>query len=167
MSNRVSVVVNSTPLITLGNTGHIGLLREVFGEILIPEAVFREVTSKDDSASRYLLGKPEWIHVKSAPAVDEFSLLPARLHAGEVEVILLARSLGESLVVLDDGAARRTARYLGLRMTGTLGVLVAAKQRGLIELLAPCIDELCDSAGFRLGDAIVGRALKEAGEFRE
>lgn len=164
MASKPKVIVNSTPLIVLGNTGQVELLHELFGEVTIPEAVYREATFKDDYAARFLLQSPTWINVEKAPTADKATLLPARLHAGEVEVILLAKLKENSMAVLDEGAARKTASYLGLRVTGTLGILVAAKQRGLIDRLAPCVEELRECAGFRLSETVVRQALKAAGE---
>ena len=66
----------------------------------------------------------------------------AKLHEGEVEVMLLAQEIGADTVIIDDGAARRTAEYLGLPLTGTLGVMIKAKQRGLLEAVMPVVQQM-------------------------
>lgn len=156
-------VVNSTPLITLCNIGRIDLLRELYGTVHIPRAVFDEVTSKDDSACRLLLDLPDWIRVDDAPEPDDERLMRARLHAGEVEVIMLARAIGSELAILDDNAAKKTAQFLGLTTTGTIGVLLHAKDEGLLEKVAPEIEKIRRN-GFWLSDAVVAMALRYANE---
>lgn len=163
MTSSQKVVVNSTPIIMLGNAGRIELLQDLFDLILVPEAVIREVMSKNDRASRYLARRHSWIHVMKPRATDEISLMPAKLHAGEIEVMLLARQVDADLVVMDDNAARRTAEFLSMNVTGTLGVLITAKSRGLIDAVAPCLDEM-RRTGFRVSDAVVANVLDLAGE---
>ncbi|ASJ03771.1 hypothetical protein A3L09_07870 [Thermococcus profundus] len=82
---------------------------------------------------------------------------------GEAETIALALEKDLDLVVLDDKDARKAARGFGLRVTGTLGILLIAKRRGLIENIKPHIETLRKN-GFRISDEIVERILKEAGE---
>ncbi len=67
----------------------------------------------------------------------------AKLHDGEVEVMILAQEhQGEHLVIIDDGPARKTAEYLGLELTGTIGVLIKAKINGYIDAVMPVIKEM-------------------------
>lgn len=156
-------VVNSTPLITLCNIGRVGLLRDLYGTIHIPRAVFDEVTSKEDSACRLLRSAPDWICVDDAPEPDDARLMRARLHVGEVEVIMLARTIGSEVAILDDNAAKKTAQYLGLTITGTIGVLLRAKDEGLIIRVAPEIEKIRRN-GFWVSDSVVSMALRYAGE---
>jgi len=71
--------------------------------------------------------------------------------------------LGEGLVLLDDAAARTAANDLQLSTTGTLGILLLAKERGLIVAVAPVLEEL-ERRGFRITDAVRSRVLQIAGE---
>lgn len=163
MDNAVKVVVNSTAIIVLCKIGRIELLRKLFSSVVIPEAVYNEVLAKDDRASRYLVKRPSWISIKEAPALDIKSLMPAKLHAGEVEVMLLAMHEDADILVLDDYAARKTAQYLGFTVTGTLGILQYAKQKGLVGSVVPCIREL-RAHGFRISDKVVDAVLRQSGE---
>ena len=156
-------VVNSTPLITLCNIGQVNLLRDLYGTIHIPRAVFDEVTSKDDSACRLLRSAPDWIRVGDAPVPDDSRLMRAKLHAGEVGVIMLARAIGSEFAILDDNAAKKTAQYLGLTITGTIGVLLRAKDEGLIDRVSPEIEKIRRN-GFWLSDSVVSMALRYAKE---
>ena len=66
----------------------------------------------------------------------------AKLHDGEVEVMILAQEKKADLILLDDSAAKKTAKYLGLTVTGTLGVLIKAKQQGIIQEIRPLLSEM-------------------------
>ncbi len=136
------VIVNSTPLIALGKTNLLGLLKELYGEITVPAAVYSEVTAKNDIVRRSI-EEAEWIHVETVRDERDLHMYRAKLHAGEVEVMVLAQKCeGEHLVIIDDDAARKTAQYLGLTMTGTIGVLIKAKELGYIELVMPVIEKM-------------------------
>ena len=88
----------------------------------------------------------------------------SRLHAGEVEVMILARQEPQStLVILDDLAARKTAEYLGLTLTGTIGVLIKAKQKGIITTVMPVLDEL-ESNGFFISERVKQMIAAKTGE---
>lgn len=67
------------------------------------------------------------------------------------------------LVIIDERLERRHAKRLGLRLTGTLGVLLKAKRLGLVDAVAPLIDQL-RLGGIRLGDAVIAKVLKAADE---
>lgn len=158
------VVANSTPLILLGGIERLDLLRSMYGEVSIPTAVFEEVACRDDAAGKVLAGRPDWIRVEVAPTPDDLSLLRSRLHAGEVEAIMLARTMDADLVIIDDNAAKKTAKFLGLTVTGTLGVLVKAKRRGLLDKVSPLVDGLL-AQGMYVSDEVVELVKRAAGEY--
>ena len=134
------VIVNSTPLISLHRIGRLSLLREMYGEIVIPEAVFQEVIVKHDSLQNFILENRNWIRVCRITHSSDKRMYRARLHSGEVEVMILAQELNADLVVIDDLTARKTAEYLGLPLTGTIGILLKAKETGRIPLVMPLIE---------------------------
>lgn len=158
------VMVNSTPLIALCNIGRLDLLEKLYGRIIIPQAVYDEVTEKEDAACRQIRQRPRWIEIAQVSDQSQKQMYRARLHDGEVEVMILAQgSPATALVIIDDNAAKKTAKFLGLHVTGTLGVLLKAKRMGLVEHVAPIIDELCEN-GFYVDDAVKAMALSQAGE---
>lgn len=158
------VIVNSTPLIVLCNIGQLRILRDVYGEIIIPEAVYREITEKEDSACIQIMSAKEWIHVAKIEDSSEKKMYKAKLHDGEVEVMILAQEKGrDSLVIIDDNAAKKTAKYLGLTVTGTMGVLLKAKRLGIIKEVKPILQEMKKS-GFYISDSLIKLVLKQAGE---
>lgn len=114
------IIVNSTPLIVLTNINHLSLLKNLYSEIFIPQAVFDEVTAKNDSACQEIKNHTDWIHICKIKDESQKRMYQAKLHAGEVEVMILAQeSPGADLVILDDNAAKKTAKFLGLKVTGT------------------------------------------------
>jgi predicted nucleic acid-binding protein len=88
------------------------------------------------------------------------------LHEGEVEVMLLAKELNADLVIIDDGLARKHAKYLNLTLTGTIGVLLRAKERCIIPEIKPILDDL-RSVGFFISENICREILKVAGELAD
>ena len=80
----LKVVVNSTPLIILCNINLLYILKELYGEILIPEAVFNEVTAKQDTACQKLKTEIGWIKIIKIPQNEKLKIYRARLHSGEV-----------------------------------------------------------------------------------
>jgi len=117
----------------------------------------RSVKSPEFSAQQ------NWIDVKSIANVAAYKAFTSVLHAGEVEVMILAGELQADLVILDDGLARRHAKYLNLNLTGTIGVLLKAKQENVIEQLRPVLGELLER-GFYLSDQVCAEVLELAGE---
>ena len=159
------VIVNSTPLILLAGIDMLDIFAELYGKVAIPQEVFNEVTAKADSASRALLARLDWLIVECAPELpdDYRRLISAKLHVGELEVMALALATGVDAVVLDDNAARRTAKFFGLPVTGTLGLLLRAKERGIVPEVEPLINALL-AKGFRVDDRVVGAVLELAHE---
>lgn len=103
-----------------------------------------------------------WLH-EHALTGNPTLLLAATLGTGEREVLSLALETSGALVLIDDGRARRIGRRLGIRMTGTVGVLVRATREGHISLLTPILDQLAE-LGFRLSEEARAMALRHTGE---
>ena len=113
------VIVNSTPLIVLSNIGQLDLLRKLYSEIFVPQSVFDEVTAKDDSACQQIRNLAEWIHVCRIQNQDAKRMYQAKLHAGEVEVMILAQETPVAdLVILDDNAVRAVEYRMWIHAQG-------------------------------------------------
>lgn len=154
------VIVNSTPLIALCNADLLNILKKIYGSIIIPKAVFDEVTAKKDSACLQIKQNLDWITVETITNIEDRKMYKAKLHAGEVDVMILAQADPKAdLVIIDDNAAK----YLGLTVTGTLGVLIKAKQSGIISSVKNAITKI-QSNGFYINENIIKLALKQAGE---
>lgn len=159
------VVSNTSPIINLACVGQLDLLRQIYGQIIIPNAVLTEIT----------------INGVGQPGADEVPLLPwmiqqrvnqpaliqvlrLELDAGEAEALASALELNADLVLLDERRAREVAQRLGLRFIGLLGVLIEAHRQQRISQIRPVLDDLREKAGFWMTDALYQRVLKAAGE---
>lgn len=137
------VIVNTTPLIALCHVGMLGILKDIYGEILIPQAVYQELSKKKESIfKKQVDASLDWIHVERIENQMAKSMFKTQLHDGEVEVMILAKEKNADIVIIDDANAKKHAKYLKLPVTGTLGVLIKAKQEGYISELKPIIQEM-------------------------
>jgi uncharacterized protein len=157
------VVVNSTPIIALSLINQFDLLHKLYGRVSIPTAVREEISAAGTAGVgvRELHGAA-WVDVVSLQDPSRADLI-ADLERGEAEVIALAQEQNADLVIIDERLARRYAKRLGMRLTGTLGVLLRAKQLGMVGAVEPLIDQL-RLGGIRLGDDLIAEVLKLAGE---
>ena len=153
----MTAISNSTPLIVLAKINRLDLLKDYFGEIYIPEEVYDEVVRRGGNlAGSSEVASCNWIKVepvKNRMAVETLSL---SLDKGEAEAIVLSREK-DSLLIIDDGAGRKTAELLGVKITGTVGVLLLASMDGRLNL-RKTMDEL-KSVGFRLSETQYKRIL--------
>jgi len=145
------VVADSTILIGLERIQRLGLLPALFGTVLIPPEVEREFGISYDWLS---------VEVPTNPAAIE--TLKLVVDDGEAEAIGLAVER-QLRIILDDRQARTVAKRLGLKVIGTVGCLLRAKQTGLIVAVKAEIEAL-ESAGFYLSDALKAEGLRLAGE---
>ena len=160
---KARIVVNATPVIALALVNQLDLLKRLYGQVSIPPAVRAEVLAgKSGSPGFAELQSVKWIRVVPLRDPQRADLL-SDLDRGEAEVIALAQELNAELVIIDERLARRHAKRLGLKLTGTLGILVKAKQRGLVPAVKPLIEQLQQS-GIRLADFVIDEALQLAGE---
>lgn len=156
------VIVNSTPLIALAGIGELDILKSVYGQITIPTAVFDEVTVKNGKIADSIKAA-NWINVENIQDADSKKMYKAKLHAGEVEVMILAQEQHADLVVIDDNAAKKTATYLGLNAIGTMAVLLRAKQLGCINDVGSYIDKMVAN-GFFISPEVIAMVEDLAGE---
>ena len=159
-----SVVVNSTPIISLDSIGRLDLLAKLYSKIYIPYAVYEEVCVDGD----------EKININSLLAYSNFSIervsndaakkyFATSLHKGEVETMILTTELEAGLCIIDDHVARNYAKFLGMKVTGTLGVLVKGKESGLIEKVTPIMDGLIHK-GIYISDKLYADIRRITGE---
>ncbi len=161
MSDQV-VISNTSPLLYLHVVGQLDLLRQLFGQIVTPLAVVAELAigvAKGHDGPE--ITELSWINVR--PPSDPKGLDGEGLGAGETEAIALALEIPDSLLLLDDLAARKAAFSRALRVTGTLGVLVQAKNDGYLNTVTPVVQALAKTT-MRMSDRLVQLVLAEAGE---
>ncbi|TCT22219.1 DUF3368 domain-containing protein [Thiobaca trueperi] len=121
----MKLVINASPLIFLAKVDALNLLSDCFDAILTPPAVVAEIGA---------LRLPSFINVTALSEIGSAFVRGAigSLHAGELEVMILARDSGIGLVGLDDLLARRKAQQMGLQPIGTIGILLLARERGIL-----------------------------------
>jgi len=157
------VISNSSPLQYLYQADVLDLLLALFGEVCVPEAVVEELEEgRRRSVPLPTLADLSWLQVRT---VRNRTLLPLVTHLGdgEKEVLALGRELSDALLLLDDRDARRHAHALELEISGTLGVLLLAKERGILDAVRPVLDRL-QALRFRLDASTRQSVLELAGE---
>ena len=157
------VICNTSPLQYLHQIGQLRILPALAGQIVVPAAVEKEL----EAGRRSGIDLPdlktlEWIVIRKPMSKQAVPLI-TDLGPGETEVLMLALESSDPIVILDDGLARRFAETLQIRLTGTVGLLLDAKRAGLIDTVAPLLDQL-RSLRFRLAPHTRKALLRLAGE---
>jgi len=126
------VVADSSPLIALLNVGHIDILPQLFGTVIIPPAVASELRdAKRPQAIRSFIGSPPtWLIERTPKIIESFPLLDS----GEVAAINLALEMKADLLLIDESMGRKTAVALGIQISGTIGILERAAQQNMLNL---------------------------------
>ena len=156
-------ICNTSPIQYLYQLGQLDLLRQLCGIIFVPPAVVEELAAgRALGVSLPEVATIDWVKIRR-PTSEKALPLVTNLGPGEAEVLMLALESPGAVVILDDGLARDIARTHRLPLKGTLGVLIEAKQRGLIREMKPLLDRL-QELRFRLAPHTRAAILKLAGE---
>lgn len=162
----MTVVLDSSALITLARIGRLELLRRIADVIHVPNAVFEEVVQKGAGRPGSAeVAQAQWILRRDVRDVASVERLRARVGRGEAEAIVLAKELGADVLVIDDAVARRLAEAEGQHVVGLPGLLVFAKHQGLVTEIKPLLDEML-AAGFFLDDSRYQSLLRQVDEER-
>jgi predicted nucleic acid-binding protein len=152
------IVVSDTSIITsLLQVGEISLLQRLYGEVLMPEAVHRELLRAHNEV-------PTFLQVGRAANRQRVAQLEAELDLGEAEAIVLAKEIHADLLLIDEKLGRVVALREGLRIAGLVGLLVEAKGLGLIDSVREMVKRLEAEAGFRVSASVKAEAFRIAGE---
>lgn len=158
------LVADSSALITLARIGRLQLLRAMASVVYVPSAVFDEVVlfgaGRPGSEE---LANASWVVRRPVRDTESVDLFRGRLGHGESEAIVLAKELGADFLVVDDATARRVAEEEGQRVVGLPGLLINAKERGLVSAIKPLLDAMLAS-GFFLDTTNYRSILQRAGE---
>lgn len=147
------VIADASCLILLEKIGALELLRLLFGRVLATDVVAQE----------YGLPLPAWLRVTPVQHPRQAQLLALTLDWGEASAIALALEQPGSLLIIDERRGRRVAQQLQLDTTGTLGILLRAKQEGHLVALRPLVEAIA-TTNFRLSPGLVQLVLEQAGE---
>jgi predicted nucleic acid-binding protein len=159
------IVSDTSPLINLAAVGQLDLLRQLYQHVILPQAIYDEVVIAG-------AGQPGAVEVKTAIWIETrhvhdqalANVLLLELDRGEAEALALATELKADLLLIDESKGRAIAARLGLTHIGLLGVLVLAKQRGIIVAVKPILDDLIAKAGFWIGGDLYQRVLQAVSE---
>ena len=162
----MTVVCNTSPISNLAAVGQLALLQQVYGSIVIPLAVADEIarvaTIYSQAAS---VPSQPWITIQSVVDGTVVQKLQGKkLDLGESEAIALALELDAELLIIDEQLGRGIAVNEGLNITGLIGVLLEAKNRGLIAKVKPIMNDLIVQARFRISTQLYTEILLLAGE---
>jgi len=147
------IISNSSCIIVLENIDMLWILKELYDEILITEEVSTEFGKQEKN----------WIKIKRVKNKNYVDILNNFVDLGEASTIALALEMKNYSMILDDYKARKLAKNLGLRFTGTLGVILKAKRQGIIPLVSEVTDRL-KTKHFHMSDQLINNVLKLAGE---
>jgi predicted nucleic acid-binding protein len=143
-----TVIVSDTScLILFYKIGELELLHKIYGVIVITETVSEEFKKP----------LPDWIQIQN-PRTNLHRGLMSFLDIGEATSIALAAELPDCLLIIDESKGRRVAKEMGIRITGSLGSLIAAKEKGIIHSLKPILDKIMQT-NFRISDELVNKIL--------
>jgi predicted nucleic acid-binding protein len=159
------VVSNTTPLVALATLNRFNLFRDLFGEIFIPQAVYSEAmrAGRKIGGAREEVQTADW--VKRVTIRDQLAvnLLLDELDRGEAETIVLAHEIKADWVLMDEKKGRRKLAQLQIPHIGTVGLLLWAKQEGLLDQLQPEL-EFLRQKGFSLSQPVLKMILRQAQE---
>jgi hypothetical protein len=155
------LIADSSALIALAICDGLQLLEPLYGEVVVPEAVYNEVATSDKPESAtlrgYLAGKVRAVDTSG------FVYLDASADLGETEAMLLYKQLNADKLLIDDRRGRKIAKINKIHTIGSLGVLLAAKNKGLLAKVLPSLLKLNKSSIFISPD-VIQSVLDLAGE---
>jgi predicted nucleic acid-binding protein len=160
----MTVICNATPLIAFARIDRLELLRKAAGNLVIPEAVAREISDYDSGRRGAIaLSQESWISIASVQSEQQVRLLLPTLDRGESEVIALALELRPKLVLMDELTGRKVAESLDLKVCGSVGLLIRAKRIGEIAAVKPLLDEM-KRQGIYYGQRFIDAVLRTVNE---
>jgi predicted nucleic acid-binding protein len=160
---EVAAIADSGPLICLARINQLELLPRLFSKTLVPPEVWDEVTVRGQGhPGAYEVSQATWLTIQ-APDPQLVKPLSILVDAGEAEAIALAQTTADCTILLDDARARKIAQRLNIKQLGTIGLLLRAKRRGLVENIRPHIDALVEN-GIYVRKELIDAVLKDAGE---
>lgn len=159
------VVSNTSPIFYLSTIGQLDLLHQLFDVVVIPAAVYNEITNVGNTdASARVVPTLSWVKTQTATDQAFINTLSIDLDPGESEAIALAVEINADLLLMDERLGRTAALRSGLKVTGVLGILIAAKRNNLIQNVKPLLDDLIENVGFWVDGQLYAEVLQTVGE---
>ncbi len=152
------IIGDSSALIALSVVNRLELLEQLYENLYVPQAVFDEVTQvgrpQSDKLRRFLQSRVKRV---------ELNLTKLGLGLGELEAITLYKKLDAEVLLIDDNRAKKYAVLNGVRVIGSLGILIKAKEEGYIEQVKPLVEEIMKSEVY-ISDKLMWKVLEIYGE---
>jgi len=148
-----TIVSDTSCFIALANIEELELLKELYQNLITTQQVADEFGEK----------LPNWIEIRNPKDQQKQKMLELQIDKGEASAITLALEISADLIILDDYKARQVAEKLSLNITGTLGIIVSAKNKGIISSIKPVLNKL-QHINFWVSEDLIKAALKESGE---
>jgi uncharacterized protein len=158
------VISDTSPLRALAHLGRVDIAAALLGEVIVPPAVAAELNRSGAVPRLDVTVLAGFRVVAPADRSEVLRFLGLKLDSGESEAIALALELKADLLLIDERKGDAVAREAGLRTLGVIGLLLQAKEAGLVERLAPAIDHLRDGLNFYISDDLRRRVLARARE---
>ena len=161
------IISDTSVLSNLAVIDQVSLLKAIYHEVIIPQAVADELRNAgDDFPDIQTVLSLDWIKVRQANRIETIAALENDhlLDRGEAEAIALALELKAEELLIDERLGRQEATRLGVPIIGILGILLVAKHRTLISAVQPVVDALISKAGFRVSLQLYEQVLQAAGE---
>jgi len=159
------IISDTSPIANLIVIGQLDFLRDLFSEIIIPEAVNQEILFlKQSGKDIQAYENADWLKIKNPQDEAKVESLRKDLDAGEAEAIVLALELECDLLLIDERLGNKIAAEYGLHTVGLLGVLIRAKQKNIISEIKPLMIDLKEKAGFWIGQKLFDQILRDEGE---
>lgn len=159
------IVSDTSPIVNLAQIHHLHLLPDLFDEIIIPDAVFREITIQGaGEPGDKEIREAKWVRILPVTSSELLQKLKTELDPGEAEAIVLALELHADYILMDESMGRTVAKQYHLNTLGLLGVLIRAKSQGLVPAVQPLMDRLRAEANFFIHKDLYQQVLVSAGE---
>ena len=159
------VVSDTSTLINLAWIDRFSLLEQLYGSLLIPSAVWQEAVENGvGQPGSAEIKSADWIQIVKIQNIPLVVALQQDLDTGEAEAIALAVEQNADLLLIDERLGRIMASRFGLSYIGLIGVLITAKQKGLLTTLKTDLDKLRQVAGFYISDQLYHQVLADQGE---
>lgn len=157
------VVSNTTPIITLLGIGKLEILQKLYGKIFIPQAVAKEVLVGENKFAFVDLEQIGWVVIKKVENELLLKTFLQDLDEGEAEALVLAIEMKADILLIDEKIGRNLAHKKNIKLSGTLGVILKAKEKGFIESVKPLLSQMLENKIW-LSETLIQQILLQAGE---
>jgi predicted nucleic acid-binding protein len=148
------IISDTSCLILLNKIGEIELLRQLVNEVYVTPIIKNEFGED----------LPDWIQIRAPKDNNYQAILEMDLDPGEASAIALSLEMENSILIIDDLKGRKTAAHLELKYSGTFGLILKAKQTGILTTIKPVLNKI-KATNFRFSKNLFEYILDQAGEY--